>query len=39
MLHHHVHRLVVVDPTPGGAAPVGTISTADIVSAMASAAG
>jgi predicted transcriptional regulator len=34
MLRHRVHRLVVVDPTPGGAAPIGVISTADIVAAM-----
>jgi CBS domain-containing protein len=37
MLRHRVHRLVVVDPTPGGAAPIGLISTADIVAALASA--
>ena len=36
MLRHRVHRLVVVDPTPVIAAPVGLISTADIVAAMAS---
>jgi len=36
MLRHRVHRLVVVDPAPGGAAPIGLISTADIVAAMAS---
>lgn len=36
MLRHRVHRLVVVDPTPVIAAPVGVISTADIVAAMAS---
>jgi CBS domain-containing protein len=36
MLRHRVHRLVVVDPTPGGAAPIGLISTADLVAAMTS---
>ncbi len=36
MLRHRVHRLVVVDPAPVIAAPVGVISTADIVAAMAS---
>lgn len=36
MLRHRVHRLVVVDPTPGGAAPIGLISTADIVAALTS---
>jgi CBS domain-containing protein len=36
MLRHRVHRLVVVDPTPVISAPVGVISTADIVAAMAS---
>jgi CBS domain-containing protein len=36
MLRHRVHRLVVVDPTPVIAAPVGVISTTDIVAAMAS---
>jgi CBS domain-containing protein len=34
MLRHRVHRLVVVDPSPGGAAPIGVISTADIAAAM-----
>jgi CBS domain-containing protein len=35
MLEHAVHRLVVLDPTPGGAAPIGIISTSDIVGEMA----
>jgi CBS domain-containing protein len=35
-MRHRVHRLVVVDPTPVVAAPVGVVSTADIVAAMAS---
>jgi CBS domain-containing protein len=34
MVRHRVHRLVVVDPTPGGAAPIGLISTRDIIAAM-----
>jgi CBS domain-containing protein len=36
MLRHRMHRLVVVDPTHVVAAPVGAISTTDIVAAMAS---
>src|SRR3954452_8198057 len=36
MLRHRVHRLVVVDPTPAGAAPIGIISSTDIVAAMTS---
>jgi CBS domain-containing protein len=36
MLRHRVHRLVVVDPIPAGAAPIGVISTTDIVAAMTS---
>jgi CBS domain-containing protein len=35
MALHRVHRLLVVDPSPAGAAPVGLISTSDIVAALA----
>jgi CBS domain-containing protein len=36
MLGHEVHRLVVVDPDRGDGAPIGIVSTSDIVAEMAS---
>jgi CBS domain-containing protein len=35
MLRHEIHRLVVVDPGVGHGAPIGIISTSDIVAEMA----
>ena len=37
MLQHHIHRLVVVDPADPEAMPLGVVSSADIISAMAAA--
>lgn len=35
MLHHEVHRLIVVDPAAPDSVPLGAISTTDIVAEMA----
>jgi CBS domain-containing protein len=35
MIGHEVHRLVVVDPKCADGAPIGIVSTADIVAEMA----
>jgi CBS domain-containing protein len=35
MIRHEVHRLVVVDPSAGNGAPIGIVSTSDIVAEMA----
>jgi CBS domain-containing protein len=35
MLVHHIHRLVVVDPTRPQAMPLGLLSTSDIIAEMA----
>jgi CBS-domain-containing membrane protein len=35
MLEHEVHRLVVIDPTRSHGAPIGIISTEDIIAEMA----
>jgi CBS domain-containing protein len=35
IISHEVHRLVVTDSSRGGSAPIGVISTADIVAEMA----
>jgi CBS domain-containing protein len=35
MIRHEVHRLVVVDPSAANGAPIGMVSTSDIVAEMA----
>jgi CBS domain-containing protein len=35
MIRHEVHRLVVVDPSRPDGAPIGIVSTSDIVAEMA----
>jgi CBS domain-containing protein len=34
MIEREVHRLVVIDPTQSGGAPLGIISTSDILAEM-----
>ncbi len=35
MIEHEVHRLVVIDPARNDGAPIGTVSTSDILAEMA----
>ena len=35
MITHEVHRLVVVDPSGASSAPIGIVSTSDIIAEMA----
>ena len=37
MITHEIHRLVVVDPSAANGAPIGVVSTSDIVAEMAQA--